>query len=218
MDIPPGSAYATLETSAPLQDLAGLAPGTSIPTFGPCMQTGAPSPPAFLLGMLQFSLPGKHHFYHRTNAEFSYKEFGDQQIESAFVLESMHPSKMDHVLWQLPYPAQGWACCPNQVQREKAETPYSVREVETEASIYLRRLHDEDSAHGSPMFSAAFGSMASGGSSELVRAAGLIKRVVDKLKSGLHRVLCARSYVSYLHSHGCHICIHPWQVCIRGGS
>merc|ERR1711871_1816027 len=118
--------------------------------------------PALLVGMMQNSATGKPLFYHRTNAEFSLKNM--DQVRTEFVTAPRSAKESRELLWQIPYPSQCWAICPEEATA--LQTPAMVNTVEAAAERNLLTLREEILSGKLDTYT----EMEDGSQSEIVRA------------------------------------------------
>merc|ERR1711871_337214 len=118
--------------------------------------------PALLVGMMQNSATGKPLFYHRTNAEFSLKNM--DQVRTEFVTAPRNAKESRELLWQIPYPSQCWAICPEEATA--LQTPAMVNTVEAAAERNLLTLREEILSGKLDTYT----EMEDGSQSEIVRA------------------------------------------------
>lgn len=119
--------------------------------------------PGLLIGMLQANPKGEPQFLHRTNGEYSLTN--NEQISSEFVLAPRNPILMGELLWQIPYPSQGWAFC--MLDAIPLEVPGCVESSEHAALESLSELLDVIMAGNLE----GYLSMEQGERSEIVRSA-----------------------------------------------
>lgn len=128
--------------------------------------------PALLVGMMQNSATGKPLFYHRTNAEFSLKNM--DQVRTEFVTAPRSAKESQELLWQIPYPSQCWAICPEEATA--LQTPAMVNTVEAAAERNLLTLREEILSGTLDTYT----EMEDGRQSEIVRAMQITESIMRR--------------------------------------
>lgn len=128
--------------------------------------------PALLVGMMQNSPTGKPLFYHRTNAEFSLKNM--EQIRTEFVIAPRSAKESRELLWQIPYPSQCWALCPEEATA--LQTPAVVVTIEAAAERNLLTLREEILSGELDTYT----EMEDGHQSEIVRAMQITESIMRR--------------------------------------
>merc|ERR1711871_1780694 len=136
----PGAGYTTVAASSELQTICSEAAMANndlldVGEFATRCETPAP---ALLVGMLQNSHTGKPLFYHRTNAEFSLRNM--DQVRTEFVIAPRSAKANQELMWQIPYPSQCWALCPEETTA--LQTPAMVNTIEAAAERNLLTLRE----------------------------------------------------------------------------
>jgi hypothetical protein len=170
----PGAGWTTVAGSSELQMIraeAAMANNDLLDVGEFATRCEVPQP-ALLIGMMQNSPTGKPLFYHRTNAEFSLKNM--DQIRTEFVIAPRSAKESRELLWQIPYPSQCWALCPEEATA--LQTPAMVVTIEAAAERNLLTLREEILSGALDTYT----EMEDGHQSEIVRAMQITESIMRR--------------------------------------
>lgn len=170
----PGAGFTTVAASSELQMIraeAAMSNGDLLDVGEFATRCETPKP-ALLVGMLQNSATGQPLFYHRTNAEFSLKNM--DQVRTEFVIAPRAAKEAQELMWQIPYPSQCWAICPEEATA--LQTPAMVNTIETAAERNLLGLREQILGGSLDTYT----EMEDGHQSEIVRAVQITESIMRR--------------------------------------